>query len=186
MTRSPRSNLPAGDDPVLWLAAIAEHQDRACFAKLFTRFAPKLKSYFLRSGFDDGEAEDLSQEVLVLVWRKAALFDWHKAEPWGWIYAIARNVRIDRYRKTRRAFVVPFRPRRATDHPELGHAQVEDARRVDRALDGLPSDQQDVVRLAYFDDQPHTEIAERLRLPLGTVKSRLRLAANRLRTSLAG
>lgn len=184
MTRSPSPASSVRDDPLLWLADIAERQDRAAFARLFTRFAPKLKSYFLRNGFDDAEAEDLSQEVLLLVWRKAALFDPAKAEPWGWIYAIARNVRIDRFRKTRRAFLIPFSPRRTTEHPELGHLQVDDARRVDRALRGLSADQQDVVRLAFFDDHPHSRIAQQLNLPLGTVKSRLRRAASRLRTSL--
>lgn len=165
------------------MAGIAERRDRACFAKLFNRFAPKLKSYFLRNGFQDGEAEDLTQDVLLLVWRKAALFDPAKAEPWGWIYAIARNLRIDRFRKTSRSFIVPFRPAVALD-PEIDIVQADDVRRVARAMGDLPAEQVAVVRLAFYDDHPHSEIAERLNLPLGTVKSRLRRAAKRLRQAL--
>lgn len=175
----------AYDDPNGWIVAIARAQDRDSFAKLFCKFAPKLKTYFLRSGLEDDEAEDLSQEVMLLIWRKAAQFDPARAEAWGWIYAIARNVRIDRFRRQKRRFAWPFIVETLTEHPDEQIAQQDDARRLDRALIALPDDQIAVVRLAYYHDKPHSEIAHDLNVPLGTVKSRLRRAAARLRTNLS-
>lgn len=173
------------DDPSDWIASIAEHGDRSAFAKLFRRFAPKLKSYFLRNGFEDGEAEDLSQETLLRVWRCADQFDPAKCEPWGWIYAIARNLRIDRYRKSARQACPEIEAPTPPVDPEDQIVSADDARRLRGALNALPDDQIAVVRLAYYDDSPHSEIARRLSLPLGTVKSRLRRAAARLRATLS-
>jgi len=172
------------DDPSAWIASIASNGDRLAFSKLFRRFAPKLKSYFLRNGFEDGEAEDLSQETLLRVWRCAAQFDPAKCEAWGWIYAIARNLRIDRYRKAmRQAATVSDLAAPASD-PEGQIVVADSARRLRGALGCLADDQIAVVRLAYYDDRPHSEIARRLNVPLGTVKSRLRRAAALLRVTL--
>ena len=179
------STASRADDPSNWIVSIAEHGDRSAFAKLFRRFAPKLKSYFLRNGFEDGEAEDLSQETLLRVWRCADQFDPAKCEPWGWIYAIARNLRIDRYRKAARQSGLEVQPPSPPVDPEEQILSADDARRLQGALNALPDDQIAVVRLAYYADSPHSEIARRLNLPLGTVKSRLRRAAARLRATLS-
>jgi RNA polymerase sigma-70 factor (ECF subfamily) len=173
------------ESPCDWIASIAERRDKASFARLFLRFAPKLKSYFLRAGFAAAEAEDLTQDVMLTVWRKASLFDPGKAEPWGWIYAIARNLRIDQHRRAARRSAWPVDGTPSCVDPNAQIEQADDARRVNGALLALPREQFVVVRLAYFDDKPHSEIARRLSVPLGTVKSRLRRAAARLRASLS-
>lgn len=173
------------DGPHDWIFRIAQDGDRQAFARLFQRFAPKLKSYFLRVGFDDAEAEDLSQETLLRVWRHAGQFDPARCGAWGWIYAIARNLKIDRYRKHER------RPRpQPWDLESVVDAggqldREDDARRVRGAVNALPTEQIAVIRLAYYAESPHSEIAQRLNLPLGTVKSRLRRAAARLRAALS-
>lgn len=180
-SQSSRSPL---DDPRDWIARIALG-DRQAFAKLFQRFAPKLKSYFLRVGFDDAEAEDLSQETLLRVWRCADQFDPALSEVWGWIYTIARNLKVDRFRKNERR---PQPQRWDLDHivdPIRHFDRADDARRVRGAVSALPTDQIAVVRLAYYAESPHSEIAQRLNVPLGTVKSRLRRAAARLRAALS-
>jgi RNA polymerase sigma-70 factor (ECF subfamily) len=178
-------SLHTDDCPRDWIANIAERRDKAAFARLFLRFAPKLKSYFLRAGFAPAEAEDLTQDVMLTVWRKASLFDPGKAEPWGWIYAIARNLRIDQLRRAARRAAWPVDATPSFVDPDGQIEQADAARRVNGALRALPGEQFAVVRLAYFDDKPHSEIAQRLSLPLGTVKSRLRRAAARLRASLS-
>jgi RNA polymerase sigma-70 factor (ECF subfamily) len=174
---------PFCDQPGAWIALVACDGDRAAFAKLFRRFAPKLKSYFLRNGFEDGEAEDLSQETLLRVWRCAGQFDPAKCEAWGWIYAIARNLRIDRHRKAVRRSSADLPPAEPPVDPEAQIVSADAARRLRGALNALPDDLIAVVRLAYYADNPHSEIARRLNLPLGTVKSRLRRAAARLRAT---
>jgi len=139
----------------------------------------------------DGAAEELAQETLIAVWRKAALFDRSSTAPSAWIFAIARNLRIDSLRREGRRgskaagdveaeFVVDESP----GADALLAASQED-RRVREALAGLSEDQRRVVELSFYQDVAHADIAEMLQIPLGTVKSRLRLAMNRLRGLLA-
>lgn len=182
---TPQRSRSTADDARDWIGQIARTGDRQAFSLLFQRFAPKLKAYFLRVGFDDAEAEDLSQETLLRVWRSADQFDPGISEAWGWIYAIARNLKIDRFRKHERR---PQPQRWDLDHvldPVIHFDRTDDARRVRGAVSALPADQIAVVRLAYYAESPHSEIAQRLNVPLGTVKSRLRRAAARLRAALS-
>jgi len=161
--------------------------DRDAFARLFAHYAPRLKSFLLRQGGDSAAAEDLAQEAMLTVWRKAALFDPAKSSAGTWIFTIARNLRIDAIRKAKRpefdaddpAFVTEAEPAadQAMDTEQTGA-------RVRAALAELPEEQAVVVRLSFFEDKPHAEIAAKLALPLGTVKSRLRLAMKRIRTYL--
>lgn len=167
--------------------AIAESGDRAAFAELFRYFAPRVKSYLLRLGVPEPAAEDLAQETMLSVWRKADRFDPGKAEPSTWIFAIARNLRIDSLRRSRRPEVdveilESFEDEAPRADETLSAAQRRD--RVRAALHGLPAEQAEVVRLSFFDDHSHGEIAQRLGIPLGTVKSRLRLAMTRVRAFL--
>lgn len=167
--------------------AVAQGRDRDAFGRLFAHYAPRLKSFLLRQGADDASAEDLAQEAMLTVWRKAGLFDASKSSAGTWIFTIARNLRIDAVRKARRpefdaedpAFVTEAEPAadQAFDAEQTGA-------RVRAALAELPEEQATVVRLSFFEDKPHAEIAEKLALPLGTVKSRLRLAMKRIRTCL--
>ena len=166
------------------VAAVAERRDTAAFTQLFDHFAPRVKAYLLRLGTDMGAAEELTQEVMVTLWRKAALFDGSKSSLGTWLFRIARNRRIDQIRRSRGETL-------DEDDPMLlpaslnGPEEEFDARRLEArmrtALDGLPDEQAQLVRLAFFDNLSHSEIAERTGLPLGTVKSRIRLAFARLR-----
>jgi RNA polymerase sigma-70 factor (ECF subfamily) len=166
--------------------AVALHQDRSSFDQLFQYYAPRVKAYFLRLGADGGLAEELMQDVMLIVWRRAQLFDPSKAAVSTWIFTIARNRRIDSLRRERRPEIDPTDPflvpePRGAD-TSLNQAQVE--RRLRSAIAELPAEQAELVRRSYFNDQSHGSIADELRLPLGTVKSRLRLALAKLREKL--
>ncbi|MDC7788596.1 sigma-70 family RNA polymerase sigma factor [Rhodoplanes sp. TEM] len=169
------------------IEAIAARADREAFAALFAHFAPRVKAFLMRSGTAADLAEELAQETLVTVWRKAALFDASKAGASAWIFAIARNLRIDAARRQRRemlhAMAEEPEPELAPppDHDmEAGERQ----KRVRAALDHLPGEQRRIVELSFFEGRAHGDIAGLLDIPLGTVKSRLRLAMNRMRSLL--
>ena len=169
------------------ILAVAAERDRAAFAALFGHFAPRVKRYLLGLGAGVGLAEDLAQETLLAVWRKAEQFDPAKAEAATWIFTIARNLRIDAVRRERHPEVDPDDPLLVPAPPEDALerlAAAERSARIVRALGTLPAEQAAVVRLAFLEDKAHREIERELGLPLGTVKSRLRLALARLRKSL--
>jgi len=173
--------------PVQWLRAIATRQDRAAFAALFEFYAPRIKGMLMRRGASADAAEDFAQETLLVVWRKAAQFDPALASASAWVYTIARNLRVDRLRRDQRAVSFALyadsepQPAERPDDP-LERSQQE--QRVRSALAALPQEQVRVVELSFFEGRAHGDIAERLGLPLGTVKSRLRLAMGRLRNLL--
>ncbi|HQT46962.1 MAG TPA: sigma-70 family RNA polymerase sigma factor [Acidocella sp.] len=172
-----------------FIRAIATVQDRAAFVALYGHFAPRVKSYLLRLGAGTVLAEDLAQEALLSVWAKAAYFDPDKASVSTWIFTIARNLHIDARRRAR----APARA--AAELANLPDAAVPEAadmvlfaaqqqERLRAALVHLPANQAEVVRLSFFQDKPHAEIERELGIPLGTVKSRLRLAIAQLRSLL--
>lgn len=168
------------------LCSVAE-QDRAAFAALFAHFAPRVKSYMLRLGSDNMHAEELAQEALATVWRKADRYDPSRAAASTWIFTIARNLRIDAFRRRNHPEPDPNDPALVPDQPVSADtvvAQKQDAVRIRKALATLPEEQREVLHLSFFDDQTHTEIADNLGIPLGTVKSRIRLAFGRIRTIL--
>jgi RNA polymerase sigma-70 factor, ECF subfamily len=176
---------PAGDEE--WrrcVAAVAETRDRAAFARLFGHFAPRLKAFMMRGGADADLAEELAQEAMIAVWRRADSFDPAKAAVSTWVFTIARNKRIDRLRRERmpefseEEYAASLPPPRRGDEEAL---RRETAGRLARSIATLPAEQAEVVRLAFYEDKAHAEIAEQLALPLGTVKSRIRLALQRLR-----
>jgi len=168
------------------IEAIAAHSDRAAFATLFAHFAPRVKSYMMRLGAAPDVAEELAQETLLTVWRRAAAYDASRAAVSTWVFTIARNLRIDLARREGRR-TRPEDPSDEAPPPETPDGLLtaaQDGARIAAALATLPPEQIEVVRMAFFADRPHSEIAAGLGLPLGTVKSRLRLAMARLRTSL--
>lgn len=170
------------------MEAIARRQDRDAFAEVFAFYAPRVKGYLLRLGAGDGLAEEIAQEVMITVWRKAALFDRSQASVSTWIFRIARNRRIDAARRSRPDFdpnepgLAPEADRPADDMMEL--AERED--RVRQVLGELPEEQVDLLRAAFYDGLSHREIAAKFNLPLGTVKSRIRLAFGKMRARLTG
>ena len=174
----------AGELDVL-LVQVAAVRDRSAFAQLFAHFAPRVKAWLMRQGAPASQAEDLAQEALMTVWRKAALFDPAKASAGTWVFTIARNLRIDAIRRERRPELDPqdFAPD-STPDPDAGIALADGEVRLRLAMRALPPDQAQVIEASFFADKPHSQIAAELGIPLGTVKSRLRLAMARLRGAM--
>ena len=185
--------LMVDDDPIAlaeaenWPALMARVRDRECrasFAQLFRHFAPRVKAYLIRTGSTDATAEDCAQDVMATVWRKAAQFDPARASVSTWIFTIARNRRIDLHRRTRPVpEELPWGP---APEPEQADALAlqQESETLGRAIAALPEKQRDLIRRAYFSDLSHSEIAEATGLPLGTIKSRIRLALDRLRHAM--
>jgi len=169
------------------LHKVAASGDVEAFRELFQAYAPRVKSYMMRQGADPNTAEELAQETLLTVWRKAALYSGEKGSATTWIFTIARNLRIDRLRKE-----VAWQPlpedanEEASDDPGPDEevAARERRERVQKVLQSLPPDQSEVVVLSYVEGLSHSEIAERLGLPIGTVKSRMRLAYEKMREAV--
>ena len=172
-----------------WNALLCDvaRQDRAAFAALFAHFAPRVKSYMLRLGSDPMQAEELAQEALATVWRKADRYDPARAAASTWIFTVARNLRIDAFRRRNHPEPDPNDPALVPDPPASADMVVshkQDATRIRKALAELSDDQREVLQLSFFDDQTHIQISQTLGIPLGTVKSRIRLAFGRIRNLL--
>lgn len=173
---------------VAHIRAIAERADRAAFEILFDHFAPRVKSYLMRLGGGELMAEELTQETMVLVWRKAALYDPAKASPSTWIFTIARNRRIDAFRRE-------SHPELDADEPALQISAVptadqaletkQSSAQVVEAMSKLSDNERQLLNLAYYEDKSHSTIATELKIPLGTVKSRLRQVFRKLRSDLS-
>ncbi len=176
------------DDPWATLVeAIALRQDREAFAALFSHFAPRVTTYLMKNRTSQQQAEEIAQEALLSVWRKAQLYDPRSASVSTWIFTIARNLRIDASRRERRGGAIHVDEAEAefalddAPLPDARMAAVQSEARVRDAMRTLSSQQLKVIQMSFFEDKTHGEIARTLQIPLGTVKSRLRLAMNRLR-----
>jgi RNA polymerase sigma-70 factor (ECF subfamily) len=163
------------------LLAIAQHRDRDAFARLFTWFAPRVKGQLMAAGMDSASAEELAQEVMLNVWRKASLFDPRRGAASTWIFAMTRNRFLNTVR--RRAAPEPELVDTLDDspHAESTLIMMERNRMLDSALAELPDEQRSALRGAYFSGRSLREVAEAQDVPLGTIKTRLRLALERLR-----
>ena len=159
--------------------------DRDAFAVLFQRLAPRVKAYLIGLGATESGADDLAQDAMVTMWRRARSYDPALAKASTWLFVIARNAWIDRLRRENVEIAYQVRdphPEQSQDEsPEDSAVRASDRDRMELALASLPEEQQRVVRLSFFEERAHPEIAAHLALPLGTVKSRLRLALNKLR-----
>jgi len=180
----------ASAGPERWaglIEAIATGRDRAAFVELFNFFAPRIKAYLVRAGASESQAEEVAQETMLSVWRKAALFDPASAGAGTWIFTIARNLRIDAIRREQRGGGVRVSEVEAefevdaTPAPDARLAAAQSETRVRQALAQLSGDQLQVVQMSFFQELAHADIARSLKIPLGTVKSRLRLAMKRMR-----
>lgn len=164
---------------------IRDSADQTAFAELFRHFAPRVKAFLMKSGASETLAEECTQEVMATLWKKAHMFDPGRASVSTWIFTIARNRKIDMLRKQRRP-----EPEDLTwgPEPEPDQADVlglqQESEKLGRALAELPPNQRALVEAAYFGDLSHSEIAKRTGLPMGTVKSRLRLALEKLRHAM--
>ena len=164
---------------------IRESRDKAAFAALFRHFAPRVKAFLMRSGADAALAEECSQEVMAAVWQKAHLFDPSRASAATWIFTIARNRKIDALRKMKRPEPeeLPWGPEQEPDQEDTLALQQE-SEKLEEAVAALPAKQRELIEKAYFGDLSHREIADQTGLPLGTIKSRIRLALDRLRHAM--
>lgn len=165
--------------------AIRDAQDQAAFAELFAHFAPRVKGFLMKSGADASLAEECTQEVMATLWRKAHMFDPSRASASTWIFTIARNRKIDALRKQRRPEPedLPWGPEAEPDQAEAIGLKQE-TEQLAFAIKELPEKQRILIEQAYFGDLSHSEIAEITGLPLGTIKSRIRLALERLRHAM--
>lgn len=184
-------SLPATAGPVDHVAlmdAIVKDRSRSAFAELFDAFAPKLKAYYRKDGIEGAIAEDLVQEVMLTVWRLADQYRTELGSPSTWIFTMARNRLIDHVRRerVRRGDLTDptIQPEPVRTSDDLIDQQQR-YRSLKAAVEILPKEQADMLKMAFFDHKPHTRIAAECGLPLGTVKSRIRLAMKRLREELA-
>ncbi|WP_240789490.1 sigma-70 family RNA polymerase sigma factor [Pseudooceanicola onchidii] len=164
---------------------IRDHRDRQAFARLFAHFAPRVKGFLMKSGTEAGVAEDCAQDVMVTVWNKAHLFDPSRASVATWVFTIARNRRIDLARRDRRPEPEDLgwgpEPEAAQDDTVVLQQETE---QLAEALASLPDRQRELIEKCYFGDLSHREIADVTGLPLGTIKSRIRLALDKLRHAM--
>ena len=183
----PTSKQPVQTDMNMLLSDLAVNRDKEIFSKLYSHFAPRLKSMLMGTGTDPETAEEVAQEAMISVWRKCEMYDASKSAASTWIFTIARNLRIDRFRKEKRPQLDPNDPSLLPEEetPADEQLDIDDRQVVIRnAVNELPDDQREVVALSFIEGLSHQEISDRLDLPLGTVKSRLRLSFEKLRTSL--
>lgn len=173
------------------LNKVGKHQDRKAYHALFEHFAPQIKYYAIANGLP-GHAEELVQEVFVSIWRRSSLYDWRKAAASTWIFTIARNQRIDILRKMKRTSaetVIETEdlwqiPGDNDNEPVTSLHRLMSERRVRESLQYLPEEQVTVIAKVYMEQKSHQMVADELDIPLGTVKSRVRLALNKLKVIL--
>jgi RNA polymerase sigma-70 factor (ECF subfamily) len=179
------TNTKARSDWITHIERIRNDKDQVAFAELFQHFAPRVKAFLMKSGADATLAEECAQEVMATLWHKAHMFDPARASVATWIFTIARNRKIDLLRKQRRP-----EPEELTWGPEAEPDQEEtlvlqqESEKLREALRDLPDAQRKLIERAYFGDLTHSQIAEETGLPLGTIKSRIRLALDRLRHAM--
>ena len=169
------------------LLRVGSDRDKSAFEKLYEHFAPRLKSFLLRIGSDVSSAEEICQESMIMVWRRAETFNPDSAGASTWIFTIARNKRIDKLRKDNRPLPDLNDPsffQMPVDKSDDILERVEEEQKIKNALKNLPLEQAKLILSAYYEEKSHRKIAEESNLPLGTVKSRIRLAINRLRSQL--
>jgi RNA polymerase sigma-70 factor (ECF subfamily) len=166
---------------------VACNRDRAAFRCLFLRFGSRVKALMIRSGADTSMAEDLVQDVMLILWRKAELYSPERGSVAAWVFTIARNLRIDRLRRQSPQAYHDIDDLDLESPDASGEEEVHVRQKsmlVSEAVSQLPPDQKRVIELSFIYDMPQADIAQELGVPLGTVKSRMRLAYGKLRERL--
>ena len=186
--RAQRRDMPQMTENAKWaelMVQIRDTRDRAAFERLFTHFAPRIKSFLMKSGAPAPMAEDCAQDVMITLWNKAHLFDPSRASVSTWVFTIARNRRIDILRKENRPEpeTLDWGPTADPAAADVLEMQEENAK-LSAAISALPETQKALILTAYYGDQSHSDIAHQTGLPLGTIKSRIRLALTRLRNTM--
>lgn len=173
------------DEFVAYVKRVRDDKDRDAFAELFRHFAPRVKAFLMKSGANEGLAEECTQEVMATLWTKAHMFDPSRASVSTWVFTIARNRKIDALRRMKRPEPedLPWGPEAEPDQADVMTLRQE-SEKLAQAMAELPEKQRDLIQRAYFGDLSHAQIAEETGLPLGTIKSRIRLALERLRHAM--
>ena len=182
---------PAAKDQELTtlINLIATRKDKTAFSSLFKLVGPRIKGYLMKLGSNDIAAEDLLQEVMLTVWRKSETFDRNKAAVSTWLFTIARNKRIDMLRKEIRPQLDPNDPMLTPNQEDSAdniYGSKQESIKITDAIKMLPEEQSKLIKMTYYEDKSHSIIAKELKMPLGTVKSRIRLASTRLKKLLEG
>jgi len=183
--QSPLSASPA--NLALWLQAVAQRQDREAFARLHAHFSPRLAAWLGKSGLSATQAEEVVQETMISVWRKASLYNPAMSGASTWVFVIARNLRVDMQRRRSNREMAPLEDWDQIDDSPTGEEILLTAERESKlrqAFSRLTPEQANVLEQAYFAEKPQSSIARELGVPLGTVKSRVRLALARLKLYL--
>lgn len=172
---------PTADD---WILQIANTQSKAAFESLFRHYAPKLKSFVMSMGASAGAADEVVQEAMLSVWRRANQFDHARGSGGAWLFSIARNTFISHLRQQKRHEATEVDPAFVSDapNPEQLTSTTQFHAQLTTALQSLPEEQAAVLRQAYILGQPLQQVANEQKIPLGTVKTRARLALEKLRT----
>jgi RNA polymerase sigma factor (sigma-70 family) len=166
---------------------VQSQRDRIAFRELAAYFAPRLRQFLASRGASRHDADEVTQETLLAIWAKASSYDASRASLSTWIYSVARNRWIDRTRKAKRYDIDPKDPAwvpSAPESPDEAYDTKEREKRISIAMNGLTVDQAEIMRKVYFDGKAHRVVAEELDIPVGTVKSRIRLALGKLRNLL--
>jgi RNA polymerase sigma-70 factor (ECF subfamily) len=186
-SRRRRKQVTQVSEQTHWMLRVKEHRDKAAFGLLFDHYAPRLKGMVMRSGLGAAQAEEIVQDAMLKVWHRAAQFDPERAQVSAWIYQIARNQQSDHIRKEHRPVPEALK---TPDQPEPDMTQVvaleQETAHLRAALDKLSPEQRSLVEQAYLGEMSHSEIRKVTGLPLGTIKSRIRLGLERLRHELKG
>ena len=183
-TKAETFSMSIDDELSLCIELVGKNQDKLAFGTIFRYFAPRLKSFLVKAGSTDTQAEEVIQEVMIAVWTKASSYDSNKSSVSTWIYTIARNKRIDKIRKEKRHYLSESDegleiPVDSTQENEIFAAQVSNS--LKKYMSSLPEEQSKLLKLSYFYNKTHSDISEELKIPLGTVKSRIRLALTKMR-----
>ncbi|WP_394358464.1 sigma-70 family RNA polymerase sigma factor [Halocynthiibacter halioticoli] len=187
MDRTDVNTQSALSQETQWMIAVRDNRDKAAFGALFDHYAARLKGFVMRSGVSSGQAEEIVQDVMLTVWRKADQFDPNRAQVSAWVYQVTRNRMIDMIRKERRPI-----PEELTQEPDpepdasQSLALEQEATKLREAIQRLKPDQREIIERVYLGELTHQEISNQTGLPLGTIKSRVRLGLERLRHELKG
>lgn len=176
--------MPQSEQSQNWsdlLAQLAETKNKTQYIQLFKHFAPKVKAYIIRLGLVETTAEELMQETMLAVWRKAHMYNRSKAAASTWIFTLARNLSIDLMRKQKYPEYGLEEWHEEPDGRNPGEELVT-SDRLNRAIAQLPENQAQVIYMSFFEGRSHSDISDRLGVPLGSVKSRIRLASDKLKT----
>lgn len=185
--RRQRAGMSEMSEQTKAMLAVRDARCRTAFAALFRDFAPRIKGFLIRGGCSAAQAEEIAQEAMLRVWHKAALYDPHRADVAAWIFTIARNARIDMLRREARPVPEAMKEEPGAE-PDAGQvlAMEQEAARLRVALAGLKPNQREVIERAYLGEATHQELSDEMGIPMGTIKSRIRLGLERLRHDLKG